>query len=43
MDANKFYLSHCGFNAQLAVSAPFSIHFIILLTMVMYISIFAYL
>ena len=25
INANKFYLSHCGFNTQLAVSAPFSI------------------
>ena len=29
--ANKFYSSQCGFNAKLAVLAPFSIHQIILL------------
>ena len=29
--ANKFYSSQCGFNAELAVLAPFSIHQIILL------------
>ena len=31
MVANKFYSSQCGFNAELAVLAPFSIHQIILL------------
>ena len=31
MVANKFYSSQCGFNAELVVSAPFSIHQIILL------------
>ena len=28
---NKFYSSQCGFNGELAVLAPFSIHQIILL------------
>ena len=31
MVANKFYSSQCGFNAELAVLAPFSVHQIILL------------
>ena len=31
MVANKFYSSQCGFNVELAVLAPFSIHKIILL------------
>ena len=40
MVANKFYSSQCGFNAELAVLAPFSILQIIvlLLTIVMYMS-----